>query len=139
MDDAVGLVIVAPVLAFGIWVLAFFGAHANGAGRAVVAAELAAAAAADAANSGASTASDAADHAERMAIGAALSACGDLDTRARVFVGDDGAASAVVDIECIVSSPMPENVRLCFTGFASDGIDETGHVRRECPIVEETP
>ena len=137
MDDAVGLVIAAPVLAFGIWMLAFFGAHANGAGRAVVAAELAAAAAADSAGAASPAAPDAADHAERVAIGAAFSACSDIDASARLLVGDDGTA-AVVDVECTVHSPMPQDVRLCVTGFAPDRSGETGHARRECPIIEVT-
>ena len=63
VDDAVALVVAAPVIALALWAVAFVGGHSNSQARAAVAAELAARAAAD---SGA----EAADTARRTALGA---------------------------------------------------------------------
>ncbi len=122
MDDAVALVVAAPVIALALWAVAFVGAHSNSQARAAVAAELAARAAA---HSGA----EAADTAGRTALGATLAAC--AHTHATLVHHDPGRTAAVT-VVCRVPGPLTHNL-VCVTGYAQAKPAATGHVRAACP------
>ncbi len=123
MDEAVGLVLATPVVALALWALAFVGGLSNGQARAAVAAELAAQAAVQAGGP------EAADSAERVALGATLSAC--VRTSAALTHTDAGQ-SAAVTVVCEVPGPLPGN-RACFTGYAQSRPAASAHVRVTCP------
>ena len=123
MDEAVALVVAAPVVALALWAVAFVGGFSNGEARAAVAAELAAQAAVQAAGP------EAADTAERIALGATLSAC--AHTAATLDHADAGQ-SAAVTVVCEVSGPLSGN-RVCFTGYAQARPAASVHVRTACP------
>ena len=123
MDEAVALVVAAPVVALALWAVAFVGGFANGQARAAVAAELAAQAAAQAGGP------EAADSAERVALGATLSAC--VRTSAALAHSDPGQWAAVT-VVCEVPVPLPGN-RACFTGYAQSRPAASAHVRVVCP------
>lgn len=123
MDEAVGLVVAAPVVALALWALAFVGGFSNGQARAAVAAELAAQAAVRA------TGPEAADAAGRIALGATLSAC--AQTGATLDRSDAGQ-SAAVTVVCAVPGPVPGN-RVCFVGYAQDRPAASSHARVACP------
>ena len=118
MDEAVALVVAAPVVALALWAVAFVGGFANGQARATVAAELAAQAAVQAGGP------EAADSADRVALGATLSAC--------VRTNADAGQSAAVTVLCEVPGPLPGN-RACFTGYAQSRPAASAHVRVACP------
>ena len=122
MDDAVALVVAAPVVALALWAVAFVGGQSNSQARAAVAAELAARAAADAG-------SEAADTAERTALGATVAACASTD--ATLDQHEPGEAAAVT-VVCGVPGPMTHN-RVCVTGYAQTRPAATGHVPAACP------
>ena len=123
MDEAVALVVAAPVVALSLWALAFVGGFANGQARTTVAAELAAQAAVQAGGP------EAADSAERVALGATLSTCVRTSvTLAHTNVGQ----SAAVTVVCEVPGPLPGN-RACFTGYAQSRPAASAHVRVACP------
>ena len=123
MDEAVGLVLATPVVALALWALAFVGGFSNGQARAAVAAELAAQAASQAAGP------EAVDAAERIALGATLSACARTSaTLART----DAGQSATVAVVCEMSGPLAGN-RVCFTGYAQTRPAASAHVRVTCP------
>ncbi len=121
MDDAVALVVAAPVIALALWAVAFVGGHSNSQARAAVAAELAARAAAD---SGA----EAADTAGRTALGATLATCAHTDT---TLIHHDAGRTAAVTVVCRVPGPFSHN-RVCVTGYAQDRPAATGHVPAAC-------
>ncbi len=123
MDEPVALVLAAPVLALALWAVAFVGGFSNGEARAAVAAELAAQAAAQA------TGPEAADTAERIALGATLSACTHTTT---THNRGGSRRSAAVTVACEVSGPFSGN-RVCFTGYAQARPAVSAHVRVECP------
>ncbi|MXW96153.1 MAG: hypothetical protein F4110_14115 [Acidimicrobiaceae bacterium] len=123
MDEAVALVLAAPVVALALWAVAFVGGFANGQARAAVAAELAAQAAAQAG------APEAAESAERVALGATLSAC--VQTSA-TLVHADASQSATVTVVCEASGP-PAGNRVCVTGYAQSRPAASAHVRVACP------
>ena len=123
MDEAVALVVAAPVVALALWAVAFVGGFANGQARAAVAAELAAQAAVRAGGP------EAADSAERVARGAMLSAC--VQTGASLAHLDAGR-SAAVTVVCEVPGPLPGN-QACFTGYAQSRPAASAHVRVACP------
>lgn len=129
MNEAAALVLAAPVVALSLWALAFVGGFSNGQARAAVAAELAAQAAVQA------TGPEAADSAERVALGAALSAC----VRTSATMADTSATMAHTDagrsavtVVCEVPGPLPGN-RACFTGYAQARPAASAHVRVACP------
>ena len=122
MDEAVALVIAAPVLALSLWAVAFAGEQSNSGARAAVAAEHAALAAVD-------SGPVAADTAARVALGATLGACARTDT---VLAHHDPGASAAVTVECRVPGPRTHN-RVCVTGYAQARPAATGHVQAPCP------
>ena len=122
MDEAVALVVAAPVIALSLWALAFVGGFANGQARSAVAAELAAQAAARVEGA------QAADAAEQVAVGATLSACS--RTRAALAHTDAGQ-SAAVTVVCEVSGPLSGS-RVCFAGYAQDRPAVSTHVRIAC-------
>ena len=132
MDEAAALVLAAPVVALSLWALAFVGGFSNGQARATVAAELAAQAAVQATGPVAAvqaTGPVAADSAERVALGAALSACVHTSvTMAHI----DAGRSAAVTVVCEVPGPLPGN-RACFTGYAQSRPAASAHVRVACP------
>lgn len=122
MDEAVALVIAAPIVALALWAVAFAGSFANGEARAAVGAELAAQAAAQA------NGPEATDSAERVALGATISACRQTDTTlARV----DSGRTATVAVVCDVPGPLPGN-RVCFTGYAQTRPAASANVRTAC-------
>lgn len=123
MDEAVALVVAAPVVALALWAVAFAGGFANGQARAAVAAELAAQAAVQAGGP------EAAGSAERVALGATLSAC--VRTSAALAHTDAGR-SAAVTVVCEVSGPLTGN-RVCFTGYAQTRPAVSTHVHIACP------
>lgn len=123
MDEAVALVVAGPVVALSLWALAFVGGFSNGQARATVAVELAAQAAVQA------TGPEAADAAERVALGATLSACARTSTALAHTVAGQSAAVTVV---CEVPGPLPGN-RACFTGYAQSRPAASAHVRVACP------
>ena len=123
MDEAVALVVAAPVLALALWAVAFIGGYSNGEARAVVAAELAAQAAARASGP------EAADAAERVALGATLSTCARTSTTFHQAQEDRAAAVTVV---CEVSGPLPGNT-VCVTGYAQARPAVSTHVHAACP------
>ena len=123
MDEAVALVVAAPVVALALWAVACVGGFANGQARAAVAAELAAQEAVQAGGP------EAADSAERIALGATLSAC--VRTSAALAHTDAGQ-SAAVTVVCDVPGPLPGN-RVCFTGYAQSRPAASAHVRVACP------
>lgn len=123
MDEAVALVLSAPVIALALWAVAFVGGFANGQARAAVAAELAAQAAVQASGP------EAADSAKRVALGATLSAC--VRTSA-ALVHTDAGQSAAATVVCEVPGPLPGN-RACFTGYAQSRPAASAHVRVACP------
>ena len=123
MDEAVALVVAAPVVALALWAVAFVGGFANGQARAAVAAELAAQAAVQAGGP------EAADSAERVALGATLSAC--VRTSA-ALAHVDASQSAAVTVVCEVPGPLSGN-RACFTGYAQSRPAASTHVRVACP------
>ncbi len=122
MDEAVALVMAAPVMALALWAVAFAGEHSNSGARAAVAAELAARAAVD-------SGPEATDTAARVGLGATLAACTHTDT---VLAHHDPGASAAVTVECRVPGPRIHN-RVCVTGYAQARPAATGHVRAPCP------
>ncbi|MYB03865.1 MAG: hypothetical protein F4011_00295 [Acidimicrobiaceae bacterium] len=122
MDEAVALVIAAPVLALSLWAVAFAGEQSNSGARAAVAAEHAALAAVD-------SGPVAADTAARVALGATLAACTHTDT---VLAHHDPGASAAVTVECRVPGPRTHN-RVCVTGYAQARPAATGRVQAPCP------
>ena len=123
MDEAVALVVAAPVVALALWAVAFVGGYSNGQARAAVAAELAAQAAAHAHGP------EAADAAGRIALGATLSACAQTST---ALTHTDAGQSAAVTVVCEVSGPLAGN-RVCFTGYAQSRPAASTHVRSTCP------
>ena len=123
MDEAVALVVAAPVIALALWAVAFVGGFSNGQGRAAVAAELAAQAAAQAAGP------EAVDAARRVALGATLSACSQTSA---TLAHTDAGRSAAVTVVCEVSGPLAGN-RVCFTGYAQARPAASAHVRVACP------
>ena len=122
MDEAVALVMAAPVVALALWAVAFTGNFSNGQARAAVAAELAAQAAVR------SGGPEAADAAERIALGATLSAC--VRTSA-TLAHIDARQSAAVTVVCEVPGPLPGN-RACFTGYAQQRPAASTHARVAC-------
>ncbi|MCY3619027.1 MAG: hypothetical protein F4Z00_17450 [Acidimicrobiaceae bacterium] len=122
MDEAVALVMAAPVVALSLWAVAFVGGQSNSQTRAAVAAELAARAAVD-------SGTEAVDTAARVALGATLAAC--TQTGA-VLAHHDPGASAAVTIACRVPGPRIHS-RVCVTGYAQTRPATTGHVRAPCP------
>lgn len=123
MDEAVALVLAAPVVALALWAVAFVGGSSNGEARAAVAAELAAQAASQA------TGPEAADTAGRIALGATLSAC--AQTASDTDDVDPGQ-SATVTVVCEVPNPLAGN-RVCFTGYAQTRPAASAHARVACP------
>ena len=123
MDEAVALVVATPVVALALWAVAFVGGFSNGQARATVAAELAAQAATHAGSAAA------ADTAERIALGATLSACAQTST-ALDHAGAGGTAR--VTVVCDVPGPLSGN-RVCFTGYAQARPATSAHVRVACP------
>ena len=123
MDEAVALVVAAPVIALALWAVAFVGGFSNGQARAAVAAELAAQAASQAAGP------EAADAAERIALGATLSACAQTSA---ALTQTDAGQSAVVAVACEVPGPLPGN-RVCFTGYAQARPAASAHAKVACP------
>ena len=123
MDEAVALVVAAPVVALSLWALAFVGGFSNGQARTTVAAELAAQAAVRAEGA------LAADAAGRIALGATLSACARTTT---AIAHTDAGRSAAVTVVCEVLGPLPGN-RVCFTGYAQDRPAASAQVRTTCP------
>lgn len=123
MDEAVALMVAAPVVALSLWALAFVGGFSNGQARAAVAVELAAQAASQAGGP------EAADAAGRVALGATLSAC--VRTSATLAHTDAGQ-SAVVSVVCEVPGPLAGN-RVCFTGYAQTRPAASAHARVACP------
>ena len=124
MDEAVALVVAAPVVALALWAVAFVGSFSNGQARAAVGAELAAQAAAQA------TGLEAADTAERIALGATLSAC--TGTSSDMDDVDTGQ-SATVTVVCEVSGPLAGN-RVCLTGYAQIRPAVSAHVQVDCTV-----
>ena len=124
MDEAVAVVVAAPVVALALWAVAFVGGFSNGQARAAVAAELAAQAAAHTAGP------EAADAAGRIALGATLSAC--AQTSSYVDIAGAGR-SATVTVVCEVSGPLAGN-RVCFTGYVQARPAASAHVRVACPV-----
>lgn len=122
MDDAVALVVAAPVIALALWAVAFAGSQSSSQGRAAVAAELAAQAAVD-------SGLEAADTAERIALGTTLAACAQTDI---VLAHHDAGESAAVTVVCRVPGPLTHN-RVCVTGYAQARPAATGHVPVSCP------
>ena len=127
MDEAVALVVAAPVVALALWAVAFVGGHSNGEARATVAAELAAQAAARAAAH--TDGPEAADTAGRVALGATLSACTQTDTTLDYA---DVSQAAAVTVVCEVSGPFSGN-RVCVTGYAQARPAASVHARSDCP------
>ena len=123
MDEAVALVVAAPVVALSLWALAFVGGFANGQARVTVAAELAAQAASQA------TGPEAADAAGRIALGATLSACARTSA---TLAHTDPSQSAAVTVVCEVPGPLPGN-RVCYTGYAQTRPAASVHVQAACP------
>ena len=121
VDDAVALVVAAPVVALALWAVAFVGGQSNGQARAAVAAELAARAAA---GSGA----EAADTAGRIALGATLAACAHTDA---TLVHHDPSGTAAVAVVCQVPGPF-SHTRVCVVGYAQARPAATGHFRTGC-------
>ncbi len=127
MDEAVALVVAAPVVALALWAVAFVGGYSNGQARSTVAAELAAQAAA---RSAAHTVGpEAADIAGRVAFGATLSACARTDT---IVNHADADRTAAVTVVCEVSGPLSGN-RVCIAGYAQARPAASVHVRAPCP------
>ena len=122
MDEAVALVIAAPVLALTLWTVAFVGGQSNSQARTAVAAELAARASLD-------SGPEAADTAVRTALGATLAACVLTDA---VLAHHDPGESAAVTVACRVPGPRTHN-RVCVTGYAQARPATTGHVPAPCP------
>ncbi len=122
MDEAVALVLAAPVVALALWAVAFTGSFSNAQARSAVAAELAAQAAADARGS-------VPDAAERVALGATLSACAQTGTSLNHI---DTGQSAAVTVACEVPGPPARN-RVCFAGYAQHRPAVSTHVRVACP------
>ncbi len=123
MDEAVALVVAAPVVALALWAVAFVGGYSNGQARSAVAAELAAQAAVH------TQGPAAADTAGRIALGATLSACARTST---ALAHTDAGRSAAVTVVCEVSGPLAGN-RVCFTGYAQTRPAASVHVRVTCP------
>lgn len=127
MDEAVALVVAAPVVALALWAVAFVGGYSNGQARATVAAELAAQAAA---HSAAHTVGpEAADAAGRVALGATLSACARTDT---ILNHADADRTAAVTVVCEIAGPLSGN-RVCIAGYAQDRPAASVHARAACP------
>ena len=122
MDEAVALVIAAPVLALALWAVAFVGGQSNSQARTAVAAELAARASVD-------SGPEAADTAARTALGATLAACVLTDA---VLAHHDPGESAAVTVACRVPGPGARD-RVCVTGYAQARPATTGHVQAACP------
>ncbi len=122
MDDAVALVIAAPVIALALWAVSFVGGQSNSQTRAAVAAELAARAAVGAGP-------EAADTVARTALGATLAACTRTDT---VLSHHEPAESAAVTVTCRVPGSVTHN-RVCVTGYAQARPATTGHFHVPCP------
>ena len=123
MDEAVALVVAAPVLALALWAVAFIGGYSNGEARAIVAAEMGAQAAARASGP------EAADAAERVALGATLSTC--ARTSAALHPAEEDGEAAVT-VVCEVAGPLPGN-RVCVTGYVQDRPAVSTHVHVDCP------
>lgn len=123
MDDAVALVMAAPVVALMLWAVAFVGGQSNSEARAAVAAELAARGATD-------SGPEAVDTAARTALGATLAACAHTDA---VLVHHDPGESAAVTVVCRVPGPLTHN-RVCITGYAQTRPATTGHVQAPCTV-----
>ena len=123
MDEAVALVVAAPVVALSLWALAFVGGFSNGQARSTVAAELAAQEAVRAESA------RTADAAGRIALGATLSACARTST---AVAHTDAGRSAAVTVVCEVPGPLPGN-RVCFTGYAQARPAASAHARVACP------
>ena len=123
MDEAVALIVAAPVVALALWAVAFVGGFSNGQARAAVAAELAAQAAVQA------TGPDVADAAGRVALGATLSACA---WTSATIAHTDASRSAAVTVVCDVPGPLDGN-RVCFTGYAQARPAASAHARVACP------
>lgn len=123
MDEAVALVVAAPVLALALWAVAFVGGFSNGQARAAVAAELAAQAAVQAAGG------EAADAAGRIALGATLSTCAQTSA---TLVHTDASQSATVTVVCEVSGPLAGN-RVCVAGYAQTRPAASAHAQVACP------
>ena len=122
MDDAVALVVAAPVIGLALWAVAFVGGHSNSQARTAVAAELAARAAAG-------SGLEAADTAGRTALGATLAACARTDA---ILVHHDPGQAAAVTVVCRVPGPLTHN-RVCITGYAQARPATTGHIPAACP------
>ena len=123
MDEAVALVVAAPVVALALWAVAFTGNFSNGQARTAVAVELAAQVAAR------TRGSEAAATAGRVALGATLSTCVQTGTSLDHI---DAGQSAVVTIVCEVPGPLAGN-RACFAGYAQHRPAASTHVRVACP------
>ncbi|MCE2512582.1 MAG: hypothetical protein J4F50_08545 [Acidimicrobiia bacterium] len=123
MDEAVALVMAAPVVALALWAVAFAGGFSNGQARATVAAELAAQTAAQASDP------ESAEAARRIALGATLSACAHTGA---TLAHTDAGQSATVTVVCEVPGPLAGN-RVCFTGYAQARPAASAHVRVACP------
>ncbi len=122
MDEAVALVIAAPVLALALWAVTFVGEQSNSQARAAVAAEFAARASVDSGPA-------AADTAARTALGATLAACVRTDA---TLAHHDPGESAAVTVACEVPGSLTRD-RVCVTGFAQARPATTGHVPAPCP------
>ncbi len=123
MDEAVALVVAAPVVVLALWALAFVGGFSNGQARAAVAAELAAQAAVRVSDP------EAADTADRVALGATLSACANSGS---ALIHNDAGRSAAVTVVCEAPGPLPGN-RACFTGYVQHRPAASTHARVACP------
>lgn len=123
MDEAVALVVAAPVVALALWAVAFAGSHSNSEARTAVAAELAAAAAADASGP------EAADAAARVALGATLAACARTDA---ILDHADPGRTAAVTVVCQVPGPFSGS-GVCVTGYVQARPAASGHLRVDCP------
>lgn len=129
MDEAVALLLAAPVLALAVWTLAHVGDRSNAAGRVEVAVELAASAATDAAAHGASS-QDAAEAARRVVTGATLDACEGVDHLDVAVVDSTAGPVAAATVTCRVPHRIWGPTQLCVTGYAQHRPAALGHVDR---------
>lgn len=127
MNEAVALVVAAPVVALALWAVAFAGDYSNSEARSTVAAELAAQAAARSAAH--TVGSEPADMAARVALGVTLSACARTDTILNHASAD---RTATVTVVCEVSGSLSGR-RVCIAGYAQDRPAASTHARAPCP------
>ena len=124
MDDAVALVVAAPVVALALWAVPLVGNLSDSQDRTAVAAEAAAHAAVHAA------ASDAAESAGSVALGATVNSCATTRTSLEHFDADLGTAA--VAVACEVPGPIGQKV-VCLIGYAQTKPAASGHLPAACP------